>query len=92
MAEGHAEVARLIRWGAADVGVGIESAALAEGLDFVPLTEERFDLVVPAAFAEKAPVSRLLDALDDPSFRTEVSHLPGYDGSMSGQVTTVDAA
>ncbi len=92
VAEGHAEVARLIRWGAADVGVAIESAALAEGLDFVPLTEERFDLVVPAAFAEKAPVSRLIDALDDPAFRTEVSHLPGYDGSMSGQVTTVEAA
>lgn len=92
VAEGHAEVARLIRWGAADVGVAIESAALAEGLDFVPLTEERFDLVVPEDFAKKTPVSRLIDALDDPAFRTEVSHLPGYDGSMSGQVTTVEAA
>ena len=92
VAEGHAEVARLIRWGAADVGVAIESAALAEGLDFVPLTEERFDLVVPQEYARKAPVSRLIDALDDPAFRTEVSHLPGYDGSMSGQVTTVEAA
>jgi len=92
VAEGHAEVARLIRWGAADVGVAIESAALAEGLDFVPLTEERFDLVVPKAFATKAPVSRLLDALDDPAFRTEVRHLPGYAGSMSGQVTPVEAA
>ena len=92
MAEGHAEVARLIRWGAADVGVAIESAALAEGLDFVPLTEESFDLVVPEKLTRRAPVSRLLAALDDPAFRTEVSHLPGYDGSMSGQVTTVEAA
>lgn len=92
MAQGHAEVARMIRWGAADVGVAIESAALAEGLDFVPLTEESFDLVVSEKLAKKAPVSRLLDALDDPAFRTEVSHLPGYDGSMSGQVTTVEAA
>ena len=90
VAEGHAEVARLIRWGAADVGVAIESAALAEGLDFVPLTEERFDLVVPAAFAEEAPVSRLIDALDDPAFRTEVSHLPGYDGSMGGRSRPVE--
>ncbi len=92
VAAGHAEVARLVRWGSADTGIAIESAALAEGLDFVPLTEERFDLVFPASLAGDPPVSRLLDALDDPGFRTEVSHLPGYDGSQSGQVTTVEAA
>lgn len=91
-ARGHFEVAHLVRYGAADVGIAIESAALAEGLDFVPLTEERFDLVVPEAVAGDKPVSRVIDALDDPAFRTEVSHLPGYDGSLSGQVTTVDAA
>lgn len=92
LARGHAEVARLVRWGAADVGIAIESAALAEGLDFVPITEERFDLVVPEALAATPPVSRVIDALDDPGFRTDVSHLPGYDGSLSGQVTTVNAA
>ncbi len=92
VAAGHAEVARLVRWGSADTGIAIESAALAEGLDFVPLTEERFDLVVPASLASETPVSRLVEALDDPGFRTEVSHLPGYDGSQSGQVTTVEAA
>ena len=54
--------------------------------------EERFDLVVPADVAADKPVARVIDTLDDPAFRTEVSHLPGYDGSMSGQVTTVDAA
>ena len=92
LAAGHAEVARLVRWGAADVGIAIESAALAEGLDFVPLTEERFDLVLPGALASEPPISRLIDALDDPGFRTEVSHLPGYDASQSGQATTVEAA
>lgn len=89
---GHGDVARLVRTGSADVGIAIEAAALAEGLDFVPLTEERFDLIVPDALSRKAPVSRLLDAVDDPGFRTELSHLPGYDVSQSGQVTTVEAA
>lgn len=91
-AAGHAEVARLVGWGTADAGIAIESAALAEGLDFVPLTEERFDLVVPASLASRPPVSRLVEALDDPGFRTEVGHLPGYDGSQSGRVTIVEAA
>ena len=92
VARGHLEAVNLVRCGAADVGIAIEGAALAEGLDFIPLTDERFDLVVPADVAAEKPVSRVIDALDDPAFRTEVSHLPGYDGSMSGQVTTVDAA
>jgi len=91
-ASGHVEVARLVRCGAADVGVAIESVALTAGLGFVPLVEERFDLVVPASVAEAAPVSRFLDALDDPSFRAEMAHVPGYDTSLSGHVTTLEAA
>ncbi|HSH75578.1 MAG TPA: substrate-binding domain-containing protein, partial [Longimicrobiales bacterium] len=91
-ATGHAEVAQLVRAGAADVGVAIESVALASGLDFVPLSEERFDLVVAAAVAELPPVSRLIQALDDPGFRTEMAHLPGYDAAIAGHVTTVEAA
>jgi putative molybdopterin biosynthesis protein len=81
-----------VRCGAADAGVAIESVALAAGLGFVPLTEERFDLVVPASVAESAPVSRLLESLDDPAFKTEMGHLPGYDADLVGHVTTVEAA
>ncbi len=92
LARGHREVARLVRSGCADAGIAIESAALAEGMEFLPLVSERFDLVVSADVAADAPVSRLVEALDDPAFRTEVEHLPGYDGSQSGQVTTVEAA
>jgi len=91
-AAGHVEVAQLVRCGAADVGVAVEGVALAAGLGFVPLTEERFDLVVPAAAAASPPISRLIEALDDARFRAEISHLPGYDGEMSGHVTTVEAA
>lgn len=88
----HGEVARLVRSGSADAGIAIESAALAEGMDFIPLVSERFDLVVPARAAAESPVSRLIETLDDPAFRAEVEHLPGYDGSMSGHTTTVEAA
>jgi putative molybdopterin biosynthesis protein len=91
-AAGHAEVAQLVRCGAADVGVAIESVAIASGLDFVPLAEERFDLVVPADHAETAPVSRLLEMIDDPAFRAEMAQLPGYDSRFTGHATTLDAA
>lgn len=91
-ARGHEDVARLVQCGAADAGVAIEAVALAAGLGFVPLAEERFDLVVPSARVTAAPVSRLLDGVTDRVFRTEATCLPGYDTSLTGRVTTVDAA
>ena len=91
VAEGHLDVARRVHCGAADAGVAIESAALAWGLGFVPLVEERFDLVMPASIAESPPVSRFLDTLDDPGFRTEAASLPGYDTSISGHASTLEA-
>ena len=91
-AEGHEEVAWLVRRGSADAGVAIEGAALAEGLDFVPVAEERFDLVVPAELASRPPASRLVEALDDPGLRAEAAVLPGYDLSLTGHVATVEAA
>jgi molybdate-binding protein/DNA-binding XRE family transcriptional regulator len=84
LAHNHYEVAALVRWGAADVGVTIEGAALAAGLDFIPLAEERFDLLLPAASASSPPVARLLDLLPQRAFREEAGRLPGYDLSQSG--------
>lgn len=92
LAAGHDEVAQLIRYGAADVGVAIEAVALAEGLDFIPLAEERFDLVLPVELADRAPVSRLLGMIDNPAFRAEMAQLPGYDPELAGHATTLEAA
>lgn len=91
-AEGHVEVAQLVRCGAADVGIAIEGVALAAGLDFVALAEERFDLVIPLELAESPPVSRLIETLEDPSFVADMRSLPGYDGGLCGHVTTLEAA
>lgn len=91
-AGGHEDVARLVRCGAADAGVAIENVALAAGLGFLPLAEERFDLVVPTARMSAEPVSRLFDVIAEQAFRLETSCLPGYDGTLTGRVTTLDAA
>ena len=49
LAAGHLQVAAAIVGGLADAGVSSEPAALAYGLDFIPLAEERFDLLLPAS-------------------------------------------
>jgi molybdate-binding protein len=91
-AVGHADVATLVACGAADVGVAIEGVALAAGLGFVPLDEERFDLVVPADVADESAVARLLETLDDRHFRADAASLPGYDTEICGHVTILEAA
>lgn len=89
-AAGHTDVARAVSFGAADAGVAIESEALAFGLPFVPLAEERFDLVVPASASSDPRVVRLLDALDQPRLRRDLAAIGGYDASVTGHVTTVE--
>src|SRR5207237_951426 len=60
---GHAAVAQAVAMGMADAGVAAESAALAHGLSFVPLAEERSDLVLPLALAREARGARILETL-----------------------------
>lgn len=86
VARDHAEVTQMVRWGVADVGVAIESAALEAGLDFIALAEERFDLAVASAHLDTPCVERFLQMIDRPCFRAEARHLPGYDLSAAGHV------
>lgn len=82
-ASGHLDVARAVASGLADVGVATRDAAQALGLAFVPLAEERYDLVVERDEASDPRLSRMLDALTSGSFRRELAVL-GYDPRNSG--------
>ncbi|TAJ07007.1 MAG: helix-turn-helix domain-containing protein [Nitrospirae bacterium] len=89
-ASSHLEVARLIAEGQADVGMGVRSAARLLGLEFLPLQEERYDLVIPTRyFADHPGLERLLDILVSRPFRTEVEALGGYDTRETGKVQTL---
>jgi putative molybdopterin biosynthesis protein len=82
----HLAVAEAVASGSVDVGPGILAVARALELDFIPLQEERYDLVIPLEFLNTAPVQALLDVVASPHFRTELEALGGYDGSRAGTV------
>jgi putative molybdopterin biosynthesis protein len=84
-AMGHLEVAAAIAAGIADVGVASEPAALAYELAFVPLTQERFDLVIPAAQAGAREVQAMLRVLSSPWLLAQLASIPGYDSSRCGE-------
>ena len=85
---GHLQVAQAVAMGAADVGVVARSAAIAHGLDFIPLSEERFDLVFPKEWSADARAGWIVETLEGRAFRRELQSLGGYDTRQSGQVVT----
>jgi putative molybdopterin biosynthesis protein len=82
----HLAVAAAIASGRASCGLGIKAAARALRLDFVPLLQERYDLVIPAAYAEADLLQPLFEILNAPDFREAVAALPGYDVSLMGKL------
>jgi putative molybdopterin biosynthesis protein len=85
----HLAVAAAIASGTADVGLGIRAAARALNLDFVPLTHEQYDLVIPQTHYESELLRPLLALLHNEKFTTAVAALPGYDIQSMGQVHTM---
>ena len=86
----HLGVAAAIASGRADCGLGIAAAAQALDLDFIPLFQERYDLVIPKQFADDNLLAPLFGLLADSAFRKAVSQLTGYDMSVMGTVILED--
>ena len=81
----HLMVAAAVASGRATCGLGIRAAAMALKLDFVPLFQERYDLVIPRIHYSSGKLAPLLDLLQDESFRKAVASLPGYDVAPMGK-------
>ena len=86
----HLGVAAAVASGRADCGLGIAAAAQALDLDFVPLYQERYDLVIPREHADNDLLAPLFELLAVPAFRDAVSRLTGYDVSVMGTILLED--
>ncbi len=82
----HSAVARAVAEGQADVGIGLEAAARSYGLDFIFLTHDRYDLIIPAARMALAPVQALIQWLQQTETRQVIEGLGGYNTEQTGVV------
>jgi excisionase family DNA binding protein len=82
----HLEVGLHILGQKADVGIASGAAARLLRLDFIPLTRERFDIVIPKARFFSPGVQALLEIVGSREFRSRVEALGGYDTSDSGRM------
>ena len=85
----HLAVAAAVQGGRADVGLGILPAARAMGLDFIPLFEEQYDLVIPAEFYDSELLAPMLEMIRSSDFQAEVQSLGGYNVSEMGTLKAV---
>ena len=86
----HLTVAASVASGRVDCGLGIAAAAQALDLDFIPLFQERYDLVIPKKFTADNLLAPLFGLLADTTFREAVSQLTGYDVTVMGAIILED--
>ena len=85
----HLAVAAAVASGRADCGLAIHAAAAALKLDFLPLYQERYDLIIPKEHHESARLMPLLQLLGNPEFQETVASLPGYSTDSMGEIIAV---
>jgi putative molybdopterin biosynthesis protein len=84
------DIAQAVRSGRADCGVATRSVAQAAGLGFVPLTWERFDLVLRQRDYFGPGPQALFGFLRGATFRERAAELGGYDVAEAGAVRLVN--
>ncbi len=85
--QSHIAVASMVARGRGDVAVGSEKVAKqVEGIDFVPLQKERYDLVVKQENFDSRPVRTMMNILESGMLREEFASLGGYDTSDMGRI------
>ncbi|MCX7794168.1 MAG: molybdopterin biosynthesis protein [Thermodesulfovibrionales bacterium] len=83
----HMSVASKVLTGVADVALGIYSAAKALDLDFIPVAEERYDLVILEESLRLPMIEALLEIIkNDSEFKDAVHAMGGYDTRDTGKV------
>jgi putative molybdopterin biosynthesis protein len=82
----HLAVAAAVAGGRVDVGLGVLSAARALSMDFVPLQNEQYDLVIPQEYYDSDLLQPLLTLIRSADCKQKVEALGGYDVSSMGEV------
>jgi excisionase family DNA binding protein len=85
-----ADIAQAVRSGRADCGIATRAVAQAASLDFVPLTWERFDLVLRQRDYFRPGLQTLFRFARSATFRDRAGELGGYDVGEAGDVRWPD--
>ena len=82
----HMIAATNVLRGSADVAIGIEKvASQMQGLDFIPLKQESYDIVFRKKDLKRSEFQKLLNIIRSDEFKSEAETMSGYDVSEMGK-------
>lgn len=82
----HFEVGLSVLSREADVGMATIAISRLLGLSFIPITQERFDLILEQATFFDKKVQAFMEILNSPDFRRRVETISNYDFKNSGKI------
>lgn len=82
----HMNVAAAVLSGRATAGLGVKAAAVALGLEFIPVGVEEYDLIIPERFWRDEKIAKLLNVIRSARFKEAVFGLGGYGVQSTGEV------
>jgi putative molybdopterin biosynthesis protein len=86
----HSEVAQAILENQGNVGIGLEAVSRTFGLKFIPLTQEKFDIVTFFENLSKSPFYELLQFLEKTETKAHIQEIGGYDASETGNLRIIE--
>jgi putative molybdopterin biosynthesis protein len=87
----HLGVAAAVHSGRVNCGLGIAAAAKALDLDFIPLFNETYELVIPEEHYQSKLFGPVLQAAGSQLFKSKIHSLPGYETSKMGEIRIIQA-
>ncbi len=82
----HLAVAAAVKNDAADCGLGIYASAKALDLDFIPISEERYDLCILPDLIDKKYIEVLMEIITGKEFKKRVMDFGGYSFRNTGNI------
>lgn len=83
----HLAIASTVARGGADIGIGNEKSCMqVNGIEFIPLQTERYELVIKKEDIQSPPFQAVLEILRSQEFRMELEGIGGYDLSEIGKI------
>ncbi|MBC2582700.1 helix-turn-helix transcriptional regulator [Clostridium sp. DJ247] len=83
----HLAAASIIARGGADLGIGNEKACLqVKGVDFIPIQNEKYDLVIKKEDLDQPPIQAIMEILNSEEFKMELFGIGGYDITETGKI------
>lgn len=87
----HLAVASTVSRGEADLGLGNEISSLSvKGIDFIPMQDERYDMIIKKEDFEKKPFQTIVEIIKSNEFKSELLGIGRYNLDDIGKITICD--